>query len=164
MSALQIARNALEIIHLAAGLNSPFDHFPLHQVIWHDIAVDVVRRAVHVAAFARVIRRYSAADRRPLIKAHIQPHMLSERIQHPLKICPGAYIEPVARAGYTHNAHKFIEVFRTHRPHLHVIFNCDAHLAPRPLRQVCKQLVLRAPVQVQAIIETRLMPSKPSGP
>ena len=69
---VQVSRDPLEVVDGAAALYRPFNHLPLDQVVGHDVAVFIIRRAVDIAGFSRVLGGQGAADGLALIKMCIR--------------------------------------------------------------------------------------------
>ena len=143
---VQIAGYSLEIIQRTAGFHRPANHLPLHQVIGHHISIDIVRRAVYITGLSRIVGGNGTADGRSLVKAHIQPRMLSQGLQHPSKIALGPGAKAIPHAGSLHNTKKSVKILMPDHPNLYAALLGHPHIVAGFLGQIFKQLLLGAAI------------------
>ncbi len=127
----EIAGNPLKIVHFATGLKCPAHHLPLHQVVWHGIAVNIVGCAVYIAAFIRKIYGNGPANRLSLAGAHIQTGVVSHGREKAGKITFWTHGKP-SRAPVTC-------MMRTNSSRLSkpaALISTPLRMAMRPLRRV----------------------------
>ena len=76
----------LEIVGMASCFYGPLDHFPLHQIIGHYIAMLVRGGTVEITGFSAIIDSNGSRDRLAIVVTEIQPSIQLHAIQNTLKV------------------------------------------------------------------------------
>ena len=137
--------NPLEIIDGASGMESPFDHLPLHQVVGVEIPMGIGGCAIDMAGFAGILYRDGSGDGFALIIGDIKADIFPEGVQKPLKIFFGTHRKVVPLPGRAVDAVEIVDagLFVTDAA-FHPVFDGVAHTVAGLSPDGHKQIVLTA--------------------
>ena len=122
--------DAQKVVDIAAALQRPADHLPLHQVVGHDVAVFAVRRAEDIVGFPCVLAAHGPGQGHAFIIAQVQPHIFAERVQHFGVIFLGTVGEVVALRRNTGEHDEIVQPLLAADAAFHIVPLGDADIIP----------------------------------